>query len=451
MSTSANDRQDIAITITHHCRPRIEFSVVSIGGLYEILRLYVEVTRMYYCVPGPTMIEALFFSTNYTLTLVPTIRIYPLFPPTINSRDTWLLKEKDADLFGITFKWPGMMAVDVAIKAEVYDHVGKEKMTISSEIIRLQRNGEYIADKESKRFSLFADHVPEKADFVPDDNPIPLTPYLYKLVTIDGLIERVNVPEAMQLNKKAYHEIATLFRCDTTELEGLLREKPKHDLMFGADIHPTFAARLIEIAPVLHSYLDDVTMTFTTILFLAADPTNASRLRLGEEFREIQEKLKLAKLRESFNIELPQLSVRPADISQALLDVQPQIVHFSGHGTSAGALCFENQTGQTQLVQPDALAALFEQFANQVNCVLLNACYSETQAKAIGEHIKYVIGMNQAIGDKAAIAFAIGFYQALGAGRPIEDAYKLGCVQIRLQGIPEHLTPVLIKKEQMQH
>jgi hypothetical protein len=52
--------------------------------------------------------------------------------------------------------------------------------------------------------------------------------------------------------------------------------------------------------------------------------------------------------------------------------------------------------------------------------------------------------MNQTIGDKAAIAFAIGFYQALGAGLSIQQAYELGCVQIRLQGIPEHLTPVLI-------
>lgn len=186
----------------------------------------------------------------------------------------------------------------------------------------------------------------------------------------------------------------------------------------------------------------------TTLLFVAADPTDASRLRLGEEFREIQEKLKLAKLRDRFRLELPQLSVRPADISQALLDVQPQIVHFSGHGASTGALCFENESGQTHLVQPEALAALFEQFANQVNCVLLNACYSETQAKAIAEHIEYVIGMNQAISDKAAIAFAVGFYQGLGAGRTIEEAYKLGCVQIRLQGVPEHLTPVFVKTGQ---
>lgn len=184
----------------------------------------------------------------------------------------------------------------------------------------------------------------------------------------------------------------------------------------------------------------------TTILFVAADPTDAARLRLGEESREIQEKLQLAKMRDLFEFD-QRWSVRPEDLSQALLDVKPQIVHFSGHGTSAGALCLEDQSGRTHPVEPDALEVLFELVADQVQCVVLNACYSEIQANAIGKHIPCVIGMNQAIGDKAAIAFAVGFYQALGGGRSIEDAYKFGCVQIRLQSIPEHLTPVLITKK----
>ena len=182
-----------------------------------------------------------------------------------------------------------------------------------------------------------------------------------------------------------------------------------------------------------------------SILFLAADPTDASRLRLGEEMREIREKLRMAKLRNRFKLE-QRMSVRPADVSQALLEVQPQIVHFSGHGMAKGALCFENQLGATHPVQPDAVAALFEQFANQVHCVVLNACFSKIQATALARHIDYVIGMNQEISDKAAIAFAVGFYQALGAGRAIEEAYKLGCAQIGLQDLSEHLTPVLIKK-----
>jgi hypothetical protein len=190
---------------------------------------------------------------------------------------------------------------------------------------------------------------------------------------------------------------------------------------------------------------ESVTTGRITVLLLVADPTDASRLRLGEELREIQEKLQLAKFRERFEIH-QRMSIRPTDISQALLDIQPHIVHFSGHGMATGALCFENQIGETHPIQPDALAALFEQFTNQVNCVLLNACYSEVQANAISRHISHVIGMNRAVGDKAAIAFSVGFYQALGAGRTIEEAYKLGCVQIRLQDIPEHLTPVLIKK-----
>jgi hypothetical protein len=181
-----------------------------------------------------------------------------------------------------------------------------------------------------------------------------------------------------------------------------------------------------------------------SILFLAADPTDAARLRLGEELREIQEKLQLSKQRDRFNLQ-QRMSVRPVDISQALLDIQPRIVHFSGHGLSSGELCFEDHSGKVLPIKPEALAALFEQFSGQVECVLMNACFSEAQAHAIGGHIPYVIGMNKQIGDKAAISFAIGFYQALGAGRSIEDAYKLGCVQIQLYGIDEHLTPVLLK------
>lgn len=184
-----------------------------------------------------------------------------------------------------------------------------------------------------------------------------------------------------------------------------------------------------------------------SILFLSADPTDASRLRLGEEFREIQEKLKLARLRDKFKLELPQLSARPSDISQAMLDTQPHIVHFSGHGGKSGDLWFENQQGKTQRVQANALASLFEHFSSHVKCVLLNACYSEIQARAISKHIEYVIGMNHEVDDRAAIAFSIGFYQALGAGRTFEDAYKLGCVQIQLQDIPQNLIPVLIKKD----
>ena len=182
------------------------------------------------------------------------------------------------------------------------------------------------------------------------------------------------------------------------------------------------------------------------ILFLTADPTDTARLRLQEELGDIRQRLRQANLRETFHLEYA-FSVRPEDISQAILDFNPDIVHFSGHGTSTGSLCLEDVSGKTKPVEPKALAALFELVAHQVNCVVLNACYSDIQAQAIVKHIRFVIGMRQAIGDQAAIAFAVGFYTAVAAKRSIEDAFKSGCVQIELQGIPEELTPVLHKRE----
>ncbi|MFB8790366.1 MAG: GUN4 domain-containing protein [Potamolinea sp.] len=54
--------------------------------------------------------------------------------------------------------------------------------------------------------------------------------------------------------------------------------------------------------------------------------------------------------------------------------------------------------------------------------------------------------MNNSIGDNAAIVFSVGFYKAFGANCSIEKAYRLGCSEIELQGIPENLTPVLYTK-----
>lgn len=63
------------------------------------------------------------------------------------------------------------------------------------------------------------------------------------------------------------------------------------------------------------------------ILILAANPLDSSRLRLDEELREIEAVLSRAKQRDRFDIR-PQYATRPSDIQQALLDYNPQIVHF---------------------------------------------------------------------------------------------------------------------------
>lgn len=187
------------------------------------------------------------------------------------------------------------------------------------------------------------------------------------------------------------------------------------------------------------------------ILILSANPIGTARLRLDEEFREIEEGLHRSRYRDQFVIH-SKWAVRIRDLRRALLDFEPHIVHFTGHGNKEGLLV-EDELGMAESISPEALSGLFALFSDKIECVILNACYSEPQADAISKHIDYVIGMQKEIEDKAAIEFAVGFYDALGAGRSVEEAFKFGCNGI-LQSFPdlsEHLIPILMEKKPVQN
>ncbi|MDZ7952124.1 CHAT domain-containing protein [Nostoc sp. DedQUE09] len=208
-------------------------------------------------------------------------------------------------------------------------------------------------------------------------------------------------------------------------------------------------------------------LSVLTILFLAANPVGSSQSRLEQEARDISDGLLRARHRGHFKFE-QRWAVRPRDIQLALLECNPQIVHFAGHRKQdkileqketitqefateteteqEEGLVFEDDTGHIHLISAKALADLFKLFSDQVNCVLLNGCYTEDQAKIIAQHIPHVIGMKQSITNKAALDFALGFYDALGSGRSMEFAYHLGCSAIKMAGLSEHLTPILYKK-----
>jgi hypothetical protein len=183
------------------------------------------------------------------------------------------------------------------------------------------------------------------------------------------------------------------------------------------------------------------------IIILAANPTTTPRLRLDKEVGEINRGIQRSRYREQFEIHM-RLAVGIRDLRQALLDVEPHIVHFTGHGNEDGLLV-EDELGMAVHISEEALSGLFKLFSKQVECVILSSCYSAPQAAAICKHIDYVIGMEKDIEDKAAIEFSAGFYDALGAGKSVEEAFEFGCNGIRLKfpDTLEHLIPVLKKRE----
>ncbi|MGK7935035.1 MAG: SUMF1/EgtB/PvdO family nonheme iron enzyme [Xenococcaceae cyanobacterium] len=191
--------------------------------------------------------------------------------------------------------------------------------------------------------------------------------------------------------------------------------------------------------------------TTRKILILSANPQGIAQLRLNPEIREITEALDRSVNRDQFVLNV-RVAVRVEDLQKSIRRTRARIVHFCGHGIGSQGLVFETSSTVTQNVSTSALGDLFRQFSHQVECVVLNACYSEDQALEINQHIDYVIGTRQKIRDDAAIFFSTGFYEALFDGETIEQAYEFGCNRIQLEiygsnSRERQLVPIYLKED----
>ena len=185
--------------------------------------------------------------------------------------------------------------------------------------------------------------------------------------------------------------------------------------------------------------------TIKAVLF-AANPLDLQPLHLDIEIREITAKVRGSKYRDVLEL-IPVLAARPDDLLQALNTHRPQIVHFSGHGTSIGEIVLVDDQGQAKPVAAPALKALFTTLKDDIRLVILNACYSEVQAAAITSVIDCAVGISDAITDTAAITFIGSFYRALGFGRSVQDSFDQGVTALMLEGTAEEHKPRLLVRE----
>ncbi len=191
------------------------------------------------------------------------------------------------------------------------------------------------------------------------------------------------------------------------------------------------------------------------ILFLAANPAGTSQLALDKEMRAVDDAIRRADYRDAFVLE-QHWAVRATELDDFLLRHRPDIVHFSGHGSTTSGLMFErpepgpvgaagapSATAGPQPVSAETLSSIFSALSGSVRCVVLNACYSDEQARAIARHVKCVVGMSRAIGDGAAIGFATAFYQALAYGTSVKTAFDLACIEAGQMALTAEAIPQL--------
>ena len=183
-----------------------------------------------------------------------------------------------------------------------------------------------------------------------------------------------------------------------------------------------------------------------TVLFMASNPINTTLLRLDEEARSIQETIRKSDYRDSVKFET-RWAVRPLDLLQAINEIKPTIIHFSGHGTDNGEIVLQSEAGSQKLISPTAITQTIATVSDQVRLIFFNTCFSALQAESVTSCIEASIGMSNSIGDKAACVFSAQFYSAIGFGLSVKKAFDQAIAALMLECIPEDDTQKLYLRD----
>ncbi|MEM9597924.1 MAG: CHAT domain-containing protein [Acidobacteriota bacterium] len=168
------------------------------------------------------------------------------------------------------------------------------------------------------------------------------------------------------------------------------------------------------------------------IVFLAADPSRTRHgeglgtpLNLDVEIRDIDRAIQASRFRDQLEL-VPILATTRQDLLNALNSHRPTVVHFSGHGLQAHGIVLLDSEGKAAPVGSDFLASVLTSLSGDIRLVVLNACHSENQARAIASSVPVTIGTEKGIGDESAVAFSTAFYSALANGLSMKQAFDQG-------------------------
>lgn len=160
------------------------------------------------------------------------------------------------------------------------------------------------------------------------------------------------------------------------------------------------------------------------IMLLATHPMKLAYVRLGDELREIEEKVQHATHRDAFEL-TAKPAVRVPDLGMYMQREQPHIVHFCGQGELGEGIILQGAAGERTAIGVSELTDLFSILKDNLRLVFFNVCYSNLLAEAVSQGLDYAIGMEGKVDDEIALVFAPAFYEALAFGRSVSEAFNV--------------------------
>ena len=171
-------------------------------------------------------------------------------------------------------------------------------------------------------------------------------------------------------------------------------------------------------------------------IFVSASPRQEEPLAVDHEFRRIR--TALAQAERDGSIEVREESAASYDdLESALREFKPHVLHLSCHADSSGTLLLADLCNESEGIPCDMFEQLMREFSDDLELVVLNACFSEVIAERLPPDIPSSIGMNGEIDDDAAIDFSRTLYSSLAAGEEIPRAFALARNRLRSHGVED--------------
>jgi esterase/lipase superfamily enzyme len=182
------------------------------------------------------------------------------------------------------------------------------------------------------------------------------------------------------------------------------------------------------------------------VLVLAANPNTTPELDLRTEADWIRQRLQEGDAGRRLRVH-HEWAVRSDDLPRLLLRHRPFLLHFSGHGNSAGDILLHDAHDNPRPVPPEAFADLLRSADDRLECVVLNACFTADLADALADRVRCVVGMVRAFDDESASRFSAGFYRGLAFGKDYATAFELGRSEVAVLELPDPEVPHFFSRD----
>jgi hypothetical protein len=170
-------------------------------------------------------------------------------------------------------------------------------------------------------------------------------------------------------------------------------------------------------------------MTKTKILYLSSSPSDLDKLESDKEFRAIHENIndEFFKIKSVSNTQI-------SDIQAVIFESQPDIIHFSGHGSSEDIILANDRNVSAGVFKP-AFIKTFQNLKKKPELVFLNACQTYHNLADLSYIVDFVIATDRKVSDPSAIMFARNFYRFLSLGASITSSFNLARNQFDIESL----------------